>query len=281
MAGCTRYGFGCVMCIMRCPTFGGRVSISARAGVKEMVLTRADGTPGRVNGGPILLKESLAPELVAELEQKGYLVISLSPELLPLGKQSMTTEVEGTVRENTRRLMWGKILICDIGLIKLGMEVSPLRRELHRIPGLEYVRFADPLAAGLGNPVRGLAIAPRDNTMKVTGIENLYCAGEKAGGISALGGVITTGILAGHNAARNSLKKEPLELPRTTAMGDYIAYTNEKVSSGEGLRNAFWLGRQSHLEWLKKVGLDSTDPEAIKGRIERAGLRDVFIRSLT
>ena len=32
MANCTKYGNGCVMCAYRCPTFGSRISISARAG---------------------------------------------------------------------------------------------------------------------------------------------------------------------------------------------------------------------------------------------------------
>ncbi|MBI2875217.1 MAG: FAD-dependent oxidoreductase, partial [Firmicutes bacterium] len=31
---CTKYGYGCAMCVLRCPTFGARVSIAAKAGVK-------------------------------------------------------------------------------------------------------------------------------------------------------------------------------------------------------------------------------------------------------
>lgn len=33
---CSRFGFGCAMCILRCPTFGPRVSLTAKAGIKEI-----------------------------------------------------------------------------------------------------------------------------------------------------------------------------------------------------------------------------------------------------
>ena len=36
MNNCTKYGNGCAMCVLRCPSFGGRVSLTALAGVKEM-----------------------------------------------------------------------------------------------------------------------------------------------------------------------------------------------------------------------------------------------------
>lgn len=33
---CVKYGNGCAMCIMRCPSFGGRISLTALAGIKEL-----------------------------------------------------------------------------------------------------------------------------------------------------------------------------------------------------------------------------------------------------
>ncbi len=36
-ANCSKYGNGCAMCVLRCHSFGGRVSVTAKAGVKEMV----------------------------------------------------------------------------------------------------------------------------------------------------------------------------------------------------------------------------------------------------
>ena len=62
-ANCQKYGKGCVMCFMRCPAFGGRVSIAARAGVKELMGKKKDGSVGPTNAVFAILKESLAPVL--------------------------------------------------------------------------------------------------------------------------------------------------------------------------------------------------------------------------
>ena len=43
---CLRYGNGCSMCIQRCPTFGPRISLTAKCGMKDLVGVGADGTPG-------------------------------------------------------------------------------------------------------------------------------------------------------------------------------------------------------------------------------------------
>ena len=36
MGNCLRYGNGCSMCILSCPSFGPRISISARCGVSDI-----------------------------------------------------------------------------------------------------------------------------------------------------------------------------------------------------------------------------------------------------
>ena len=36
MGNCLRYGNGCSMCILRCPAFGPRISISERCGVSDI-----------------------------------------------------------------------------------------------------------------------------------------------------------------------------------------------------------------------------------------------------
>ena len=43
-AQCNKYGNGCAMCILRCPSFGGRVSITAKCGVTEMVGRKGDSS---------------------------------------------------------------------------------------------------------------------------------------------------------------------------------------------------------------------------------------------
>lgn len=37
MGNCTAYGNGCAMCVLRCPSFGGRVSITSKCGLEDMV----------------------------------------------------------------------------------------------------------------------------------------------------------------------------------------------------------------------------------------------------
>lgn len=47
---CTKYGNGCAMCVYRCPSYGPRVSIAAKMGVKEMIGKKADGSLGAMSG---------------------------------------------------------------------------------------------------------------------------------------------------------------------------------------------------------------------------------------
>ena len=63
-ANCARYGNGCSMCILRCPSFGGRVSLAALAGVRELEARRPDGTHGAMSGSCKLMKESLEPGIL-------------------------------------------------------------------------------------------------------------------------------------------------------------------------------------------------------------------------
>ena len=47
---CLRYGNGCSMCILRCPAFGPRLSISARCGVADIQGERNDDVLGAFSG---------------------------------------------------------------------------------------------------------------------------------------------------------------------------------------------------------------------------------------
>jgi len=63
-ANCNKYGNGCAMCVLRCHSFGGRVSVTAKAGVQEMIGRKGDQI-GAMSGSCKLLKESLDPQIVA------------------------------------------------------------------------------------------------------------------------------------------------------------------------------------------------------------------------
>ena len=63
MGNCTAYGNGCAMCVLRCPSFGGRVSITSKCGLEDMVGKRKNGDYGAFSGSMKLLKESLSEEI--------------------------------------------------------------------------------------------------------------------------------------------------------------------------------------------------------------------------
>ncbi|MEG0295722.1 MAG: FAD-dependent oxidoreductase, partial [Clostridium sp.] len=80
MGNCLRYGNGCSMCILRCPAFGPRISMSERCGVSDIQGERADDVLGAFSGSCKLAKESLSKEIVDELDEKGVVVLEIAKE---------------------------------------------------------------------------------------------------------------------------------------------------------------------------------------------------------
>ncbi|MDO9065973.1 MAG: FAD-dependent oxidoreductase, partial [Chloroflexota bacterium] len=192
MGLCKKYGNGCVSCILRCPTFGGRVSLAGKAGVKEFMGHRQDGTPGAMTGAFDIHKESLAPHIARELTEKGVIVVPLPH---PHDEQlRLKTCQQYALREFAENLV-----IVDNGYGKVHTSFVPLE-VLRSIPGFERAHICAPLAGSKGNSIRYLAMAPRDNTLKVKGLANLFCGGEKAGVFVGHTEAIVTGSLAGRNA---------------------------------------------------------------------------------
>ena len=77
MGNCLTYGNGCCMCILRCPAFGPRVSISAKAGSADIMGRRKDGAFGAFSGSGKLEKQSLSEELQQQLNESGVAVVPL------------------------------------------------------------------------------------------------------------------------------------------------------------------------------------------------------------
>ena len=71
-----------------------------------------------------------------------------------------------------------------------------------------------------------------------------------------------------------------LELPRTTAIGDIIAYANELIKTQEGLKTRYTFAGAEYLERMKSMNLYTTDKDKIRVRIERTGLTDIFKEKL-
>jgi len=268
-ANCNKYGNGCVMCVLRCHTFKGRVSLTAKAGVREMIGTDGNRV-GAMSGSCKLLKESLAPEIARELDKKGVVVIPLSSSRRLKGKLELKCCQQYALPEFEENLV-----LLDSGHAKLMSPFFPLDL-LREIPGLENARYEDPYAGGRGNSMRYFAMAPRDNTLKVEGVENLYCAGEKAGLLVGHTEAICTGTLAGYNAVLSVRKESPLVLSENSAVGDAIAHVRTQMRDEGRLGLKFTFSGSVLFERMKKKNLYTTDVTAIQDRIGADGLSRVF-----
>lgn len=273
-AQCSKYGNGCAMCIIRCPTFGPRISIAARAGIQEMIGRKADGSIGAMSGSCKLLKDSLSEPIVKELNTKGVVVVPI-PESL---KKSDSLEIKACQQYALKEFA-ENIILLDTGHAKLMTPYYPLNK-LRQVPGFENARYEDPYSGGIGNSIRFTALSPRDNTLKVQGLDNLFCAGEKAGLLVGHTEAIVTGTLAGHNAVRQVLGEKLLVLPETLAIGDAIAHVKEQMQSENGLKLKYTFSGAQYFKRMQEKGLYTTDVKAIKARVEKAGLSDVFARSV-
>lgn len=86
MGNCLRYGNGCSMCVLRCPAFGPRVSISMRAGVEDLQGEREDNVYGAFSGSCKLCKESLDEDIVKKLNEEGVVVLKIPKEDVNMDK---------------------------------------------------------------------------------------------------------------------------------------------------------------------------------------------------
>lgn len=274
MGNCLRYGNGCSMCVLRCPAFGPRVSISSRAGIDDLQGEREDDVFGAFSGSCKLAKESLSQEVVKELDEKGVVVLKVPPEDVNIDKLKLKVCQQYALKEFAEN-----IILLDTGHAKLMTSYYPLEK-LRKIQGLEHAKYIDPYGGGKGNSIRYLSVAPRTDDMKVKGIDNLFCAGEKAGLFVGHTEAICTGSLSGHNAVRYLLGLPLLILPRTTVIGDIIAYANYKLTTKEGRRNRYTFAGAEYFKRMQELGLYTTDKVAIVNRIDKLNLKNIMEQKL-
>jgi hypothetical protein len=268
-ANCNKYGNGCAMCILRCHSYGGRVSLSAKAGVKEMV--GKNGTQvGAMSGACKLLKESLSKDIQTRLNQSGVAVIPVPPSRIQRGKLARKACQQYAIPEYEENLV-----LLDTGHAKLMTAYYPLEM-LREIPGFENARYEDPYAGSLGNSVRYIGMAPRDDVLKVDGVENLFCAGEKAGLLVGHTEAICTGTLAGYNAVQYAKKEKPLILSTDLAVGDAIQYVRTQMKTEAGLGLKYTFSGSVLFERMKQHGLYRTDSVEIERKVDELGLSGIF-----
>jgi hypothetical protein len=267
---CNKYGNACSMCILRCHTFGTRVSVAARAGVTEMSARKGDQV-GAMSGSCKLLKESLSPQLREELERKGVVIVPI-PGAGDKGDDKISIKA---CQQYSQPEYTQSVVLLDTGHAKLMTPYFP-QAELRKIPGFENARFEDPYSGGVSNSIRFIGMAPRDDALKVDGIDNLFCGGEKAGLLVGHTEAVVTGELAGLNAARKCIGEEPLVLPDTLAVGDAISHVREQMRTETGLGLKFTFSGSVYLERMKERGLFTIDVAEIRRRVDAAGLTGVF-----
>ena len=270
MGNCLTYGNGCCMCILRCPAFGPRVSITQKAGKMDIMGQRKDGAFGAFSGSGKLEKSSLSEEIQRELDEKGVVIIPIPKEDVAEEKLELKVCLQYALPEYAEN-----IILLETGYAKIMTPFVPLEK-LRRIPGLENARYADPYAGGKGNSIRYLSVAERDDDMRVKGIENLFCGGEKSGLFIGHTEAISTGTLAGYNCARYLKGLRPLVLPNQIAIGDLISYANRMVQTKEGLMTRYTLAGAEYFERMKEKGLYTTDKETIRNRIRKYGLENIY-----
>jgi hypothetical protein len=268
-ANCNKYGNGCAMCVLRCHSFGGRVSVTAKAGVKEMIGRKGDQI-GAMSGSCKLLKESLDTQIVATLDKQGVAVVPLPPSKVLKGKLALKCCQQYAIPEFEENMV-----LLDTGHAKLMTPFFPLDL-LRQIPGFENARYEDPYAGGIGNSIRYVGMAPRDNALKVEEVTNLFCGGEKAGLLVGHTEAICTGALAGYNAVKAARREKLLVLPDSLAVGDAIGFVRQQMREEGILSLKYTFSGSVYFERMKARGLYTTDRTQVEQRVGAAGLTGVF-----
>jgi hypothetical protein len=274
---CTRYGSGCVMCIVRCPTFGPRVSVSGLVGAVDRNGFRSDGEIGVMSGSCKLSKDSLAPELAERLTRDGLVLVPLPKKTsdkmhAKLGAKACQQYALPEYADN--------IILLDTGQAKMMTSYTNLD-DLRSVPGFEEARYEDPYSGSLGNSIRYIDVTTRDDTMKVTcDVDNLFCGGEKAGLLVGHTEAIVTGTLAGHNAVRQLAGKGLIEIPDDLAVGDAISHVRTEMDKPGGMSRKYTFSGSVYFERMKQRGTYTTDIDAIRDRVKSVGFTDVFANSV-
>ncbi|MFZ7132722.1 MAG: FAD-dependent oxidoreductase [Eubacteriales bacterium] len=274
MGNCLRYGNGCSMCVLRCPSFGPRVSISSRAGILDLQGEREEDVYGAFSGSCKLCKESLSEEIVRQLDTTGVVQLKVPHEDINLDKLNLKVCQQYALVEFAEN-----VILLDTGHAKLMTSYYPLAK-LRKISGLENAKYIDPYAGGKGNSVRYLSVAPRTNDMKVKGIDNLFCAGEKSGLFVGHTEAMSTGAMAGYNSVRWALGISPLILPKNTAIGDLISYENAMTGTVEGRRRRYTFAGAEYFERMKELGLYTVEVDEIRRRISKMNLDNILNQKL-
>lgn len=131
---CSIHGRGCAMCMIRCPSFGDRVSLVSLAGIREKTHVRAGGRVGAISGSCDLLKASLSPSIQKQLNSRGVVIVPVSPGLQKNYGVSEIKDVKSTSWEQLTTLFYCRL--WDMGspdeilprLSRIAREIISIRK---------------------------------------------------------------------------------------------------------------------------------------------------------
>jgi hypothetical protein len=231
---------------------------------------KKNGQTGAFSGSCKLFKESLSDEIRDTLNKNGVVVIPLPDSKRIKGKLALKACQQYALPEFEEN-----IVLLDTGHAKLMSPFFPLEA-LRDIPGMENARYEDPYSGGIGNSVRYFGMAPRDDALKVEGIKNLFCGGEKAGLLVGHTEAICTGTLAGYNAVRQVKGEKLLVLPTAIAIGEAIQFVNKEMRIEGKLGLKYTFSGSVLFDRMKDLDLYATDVPEIESRVDAAGLAGIF-----
>ncbi|ACS79932.1 FAD-dependent oxidoreductase [Maridesulfovibrio salexigens] len=269
MGNCHRYGTGCAMCMLRCPSFGPRISLTDRMGIKDIVGMRQDGAIGSLSGSCEIRKESLSEDIQLELKQSGVSVTPLPEQLIHESMLNKKSCRQYALPDFARNI----VLLDTGGHAKMMTPYFPIDK-LRMVPGFTDALYSH--GSSMANSVRFLSRAPRNDLMKVTGTNNLFCGGEKSGFFVGHTEAMVTGTLAGYNAAALINDEEQMHLPRELACGDIIAAESEGLNKENGLKQRYTFSGGIYFEQMQKRELYLVDKSKINTRVNDLGLTGIF-----
>lgn len=278
-ADCTRWGYGCVGCSLQCATFGppgDMIGKKVKTVAEQNDYAREIGQWGSVGTSVKIALGSLSEAVQKELNENGWIQVRVPPGVKPdMERVKRTGKVDTVIYGNVQGFFGQHLTVVDIGKIgKLTTVAAQLYAgSLRTIPGFEDAVILDPVAGEMGHLIHMTTVALRDNSLRVDGFDNLFCAGNKAGVAEGLLDAMVTGELAGYNAVRSGLGHGYLELPRTLAVGAFIDHAGKMMRSAEGRKRTYSL---LSAELLKTLNVCRENMEEIVKEVDRVGLSGIY-----
>ena len=94
ISGCTRFGYGCVGCILRCPTFGNPQGLADKK-VKTITAKNALGKAGQLGTSVLIPIASLSKDYQKQLKAQGWVSIAVPPDAVPNQERALKAGSRG------------------------------------------------------------------------------------------------------------------------------------------------------------------------------------------